>query len=315
MEKREKKNSKLKIIIPIYLIVVVALASFIYLVPKFTNRYDDTYTAEYGTLEVGFDCECLVVRDERLHTSDEAGVLERVVSEGKAVRKNARIVNVGGTGYYNQVRGIVSYSYDGLENNLTPDTMKEISQDYIEASKDSMTIQEVKDEVVSGDVVFKIVNNQAWYLVTWVDYSKIKSLKVGSSVTVRMGDEDVKMKVYFKDDFATDEDARLILSCNRIYDNYLSSRVLDCRVITKSKDGIIIETDSILVQDKEGGVMRVDKYGNANFVPIKILLQNDENQTVIEVLENSYFFDDEGNAVYTIKNYDTILRQKKQGSE
>ena len=53
-----------------YAVVFVILYVIIYVVPRVSGIFLETYTAEYGTLEVSQESSYMAVRDEKLYVSD-----------------------------------------------------------------------------------------------------------------------------------------------------------------------------------------------------------------------------------------------------
>ena len=163
----------------------------------------ETYTAEYGTLDVDFECDSVFVRTERVYTADYPGAVSRVASAGDLKTVSSNIVNVGGTAYYSQERGIVGYQYDNLETMLTPETMMEVSSEAIHPAKDEdgQSVYELKDcvseEAAAGDPVFKIYDNQTWYILTFVDRDTAAAIRDAGTVTVELPDQD-KTKLKFR---------------------------------------------------------------------------------------------------------------------
>ena len=49
----------------------------------------------------------------------------------------------------------------------------------------------------------------------------------------------------------------------------------------------------------------MDKYGEANFVPVSILSSADGKTVVVK----NYFYDSKGNSVETVKSYDVVLKR------
>lgn len=296
------------------MILVAGLYTYIYIIPRVSDIFVETYRAEYGTLEIGEEVSAVFVRSEKVYTADEPGDVERVVSEGRLMRRNSRIANVNGIGYYSQERGTVSYFYDNLESKLTPDNMKSITESYMDKIDKSNSDGEdysVRDcaegSVQAGDKIFKIVDNSQWYLVCWVDKDRTDLYKEGGAVAIAFDDgERVQMTV---EQVNSQEDwTQLILSCNRYYQFYDKYRTADCKLIRSSRTGIILEADSIVEEDGQDGVYVVNKLGKTNFVPVKIL-STDGEKTVVE---KNYYYDSEGNTVTTVKNYDEILRTDKE---
>ncbi len=296
------------------MILVAGLYTYIYIIPRVSDIFVETYRAEYGTLEIGEEVSAVFVRSEKVYTADEPGDVERVVSEGRLMRRNSRIANVNGIGYYSQERGTVSYFYDNLESKLTPDNMKSITESYMDKIDKSNSDGEdysVRDcaegSVQAGDKIFKIVDNSQWYLVCWVDKDRTDLYKEGGAVAIAFDDgERVQMTVEQVN--SQEERTQLILSCNRYYQFYDKYRTADCKLIRSSRTGIILEADSIVEEDGQDGVYVVNKLGKTNFVPVKIL-STDGEKTVVE---KNYYYDSEGNTVTTVKNYDEILRTDKE---
>ena len=100
----------------------------------------------------------------------------------------------------------------------------------------------------------------------------------------------------------------MILSSNHTYEGFDKERIQEFTIITSSNSGIILETDSISEKKGKKGVYVIDKYGDANFVPINIL-SSSGNKTVVT---KNYFYDSEGNSVATVKSYDIILKRGEQ---
>ena len=111
-----------------YAVVFVILYVIIYVVPRVSGIFLETYTAEYGTLEVSQESSYMAVRDEKLYVSDNGGAVSRAAAQGRLMRKNSHIVDVGGVKHYSQQKGIVSYYYDGLEGVYTPENMQTITE-------------------------------------------------------------------------------------------------------------------------------------------------------------------------------------------
>jgi len=306
---KTKKKTKTKILTALFIIAFIALYAYIYVVPKVTDAFTETYSVEYGVLEIGEECEYLIVRDERVHTSDQSGQVDRVVDAGKLMRKNSRIVTVGSTAYYSQMRGIISYYYDGLEDVYTPDDMENIEISALDTkNEEGEEKYPVKDCVTgtasSGDPVFKVVDNKAWYLICWLDPKKAEDFTAGKNVSVRFGDGGlVQMKVHQA--AQQNRKFQIILSCDRYYEEFDHIRTGTCTLIKSSKNGLLLETDSIVEVDGQKGVYVVNKLGAAHFVPVSIL-SSDGKTTAVE--KNQYFDSEAKTFKSTVETYDQILR-------
>ena len=313
MKTKNKKKTRNKIWAVLFILAFIGLYVYIYIVPRVTDAFMETYSAEYGTLELGEECEFLVVRDERVHTADGSGQVERVVEEDRLMRKNSRIVTVGSTAYYSQVRGVISYSIDGLEKEYTPENLADIEISALdtknEAGEEKNPVRECAEGSVSkGDPLFKVVDNKTWYLIFWVDPKMADEFTAGKNLSVRFGDGEVlEMKVY--QSAQQNRKFQIILSCDRYYKEFDNIRTGTCTLIRSSKSGLLLESDSIVEVDGQKGVYVVNKLGTSNFVPVKILSSKDN----VTVVEKNYFYDSEGDIVESVETYDQILRVKKAG--
>ena len=298
-----------------YAVVFVILYVIIYVVPRVSGIFLETYTAEYGTLEVSQESSYMAVRDEKLYVSDNGGAVSRAAAQGRLMRKNSHIVDVGGVKHYSQQKGIVSYYYDGLEGVYTPENMQTITEADLELTdeeKQTYTVRECSQDIVeSGSPIFKIVDNKEWYLVCWLSAAEAEDIEAGRSITVEFDDgKQLKMKVMQIN--PQGQNRQLILSCNRYYEKFDSIRSGTCRLIKSSKSGIIVDSDSIVEEDGQKGVYVMSKQlDEASFVPVKVLLSHGDKT----VVEKNYFINAEGQKVSTVENYDEILKKPPTAEE
>lgn len=306
-KKTQNNNSKWKICIIGFLLIFAALYIYIYVVPRVSDIFVETYVAEYGTLESGVETKCLFVRDERVYTASGTGKVERVLSQGKLVRKGSKIVTLGGTGYYTEERGVISYYYDGMETTLTPDNIEKVTvSDLQKAEAEDFAVNECKKKSAeTGDKLFKIVDNKEWLLVAWLSNDDAEGFVEGNNVTVDFLDG-TRLKMKIKSITAENDKQKIVLSCNRYYEFFDKYRTKKCKLIRSSRTGILIETSSIVTEDDREGVYVKDKFGSYNFTPVSILATDKD----VTVVEKNYFYDEDGNTVITVKNYDEILRSK-----
>lgn len=298
-----------------YAVVFVILYVIIYVVPRVSGIFLETYTAEYGTLEVSQESSYMAVRDEKLYVLDNGGAVSRAAAQGRLMRKNSHIVDVGGVKHYSQQKGIVSYYYDGLEGVYTPENMQTITEADLELTDEEKQTYAVREcsqgTVESGSPIFKIVDNKEWYLVCWLSAAEAEDIEAGRSITVEFDDgKQLKMKVMQVN--PQGQNRQLILSCNRYYEKFDSIRSGTCRLIKSSKSGIIVDSDSIVEEDGQKGVYVMSKQlDEASFVPVKVLLSHGDKT----VVEKNYFINVEDQKVSTVENYDEILKKPPTAEE
>ena len=305
-----KKKTKIKFTTRTKVIILCALFvilySIIYIVPKVTDIFTATYSAQYGTLEDSFKTECVFVRDEKVFKAQTSGSVNRQAKEGDLLRAGRTIVTVGGREHNTDMKGLVSYHYDGYEGKLTPDNLSDVTKSFLSSFKEAGG--EVKEtsvgSVESGAAVYKMIDNKSWYLVCWVDKEKAESLNEGADLKV-MFDEETKVPVTIDSLTEQNGNYQVVLSCNHNYKDFDKYRIKECTIVTSSNSGIILETESIAEKEGKKGVYVIDKYGEANFVPISILSSAGDKTVVVK----NYFYDSKGNSVATVKNYDIVLKR------
>ncbi len=320
MKEGGKANYKFRIAAVLFVLVVAVLYFLIYLAPKFSDAFVETYTAELGTLDVDYNVDYVCVRNEKVHTADYDGTISDRVGAGALLRRGSRVLNLGGTQYTAQIRGIVSYYYDGLESKYDPEKLDKLKKSalYPEKDEDGKTNYELKKcnskSAVKGDVIYKIVDNSEWYLVTWLKFKQASQIEEGRTVTIELDDKDkTQLKFRVKSNAATGvkkKDAgskrfKIIFSCDRYYKYFGKLRYGSCRVITSRKKGIILETDSITDFRGQKGVFVKNKYGEYIFTPISIIATVGD-KTVVE--SRTYYDAKAKKMISTVKNYDSVKK-------
>lgn len=311
--KTKKTTKGTKRTILIYLLILAALYVVIYVVPQVSDIFVETYTAEYDTLQVTEDATCLFVRNEKTYTADGSGSVNREAGAGSLMRAGAHIADVGGTAYYSDRKGIISYYYDGLEDVYTPDRLETLTSAELEKVKEIPVNPSPSSEAVAGDVIFKVVDNQKWYLVCWLSKDAAEKYQEGYRVLVEFKDgekegQGARIAMTLNSKTVQSGHVRMILSCNRHYEDFAEYRIKNCSLIASDVSGIFLETDSIVEVDGQKGVYVVDKLDNYIFTPVRILDQEGD----ITVVEKNYFYNAEGIAVATVQNYSEILRPDEE---
>lgn len=306
--KKNKINFTAKKGLLIFAALFIILYIIIYIVPTVSDIFTQTYIAEYGTLEVKEDAECVFVRNETLYKASSDGTVERKAESGDLLRSGSAVVTFQNTEITNDNRGVVSYRYDGYEAGLSSDNMSEIKRTFISEYKEAKaSVKEAASgNVKSGDVIFKIIDNSNWYLVCWMSEDKASIFEAGRDVSVRI-DENTDMPMTVESISKQGEDMQIIFSCNRSYKDFDMYRIKECEIVASSYSGIILNSDSIVEKDGIKGVYVVDKFKNKNFVPVNIL----SSQGGKTVVEKNFFYDNDGNRIETVETYAEILKSGK----
>lgn len=307
--KKAKINFTAKKGLIVFFILFILLYTIIYIVPTVFDIFTQTYIAEYGTLEVKEEATCVFVRDEKVYKAQSSGKVERKAESGDLLRSGEVVAALGGQDQINDMRGIVSYRYDGYEDRLNSENMTQLEKSFISEYKEagSAVHDAATGTAEAGDVLFKMIDNSSWYLVCWMSEEKASIFTEGSSVSAKM-DETDQIPMSVESIVKQGDSVQIILSCNRTYKDFDLYRIRTCEIVASAYSGIILNSDSIVEEDGVKGVYVVDKFNNENFVPVNILSSQGEKT----VVEKNFFHDQDGNRVETISAYDEILKSGKK---
>ena len=320
----------------IFIAVLVVLYCVIYVVPTVTGALRSSYTVGYGQLLTYDQTEGYIVRNENVYIADTSGKANRYIKEGKLIRKGTRVMEViedkeaepdpaqtadqNGEQtaeqeeiqlkegeiltdtYIAESEGILTYHMDGLESDLTPANMKEKSTGYFRRMASGS--RSLKTSVVTrGEPVYKIVDRSGWYLVCFVPKNHKERYTKGQKVTLYLGDEQIMGTI--RGIKEKGRKCRLIIRSDYYFDGFLTDRTCDLKVVTSDVMGLLIENSSIAKKKGRSGVYVRQKTGEYKFTPISVYATDGEKSAIAE----GYFFDEEGNPVNTVKNYDEVLRR------
>ncbi len=343
--KKKADTRKIKLAGLLWIMAVILLYLIIYVAPGVTDIFVESYIAEYGTVEVEQEIDYLCVRNERVHTSDNTGSVKRLIEAGNLVRNNSKIASVGGMNYYSRIRGIVSYVYDGLEKTYSSETLYDIKQEDVTGTPskgvEPHSVKSCASKTAEpGNPIYKIVDNSAWYFVGFLSAEELKPLTAGQSVRIRISEND-KLTLPFRvldieapeetgaeSESADKEDGeesaektenedaaevekkyRIILVCDRHYEDFDKLRFGKAKIITSRKTGIILESSSVVTEDGRKGVYVLNKYNNYVFTPISIIAETGD----VTIVENRVFYDAASDTmVNTVKNYDSVKKGESE---
>jgi len=324
------KNKRKPILI--YAAIVIGLGLLIYAVPKVTDVFETTEVIQTGTLQVTEEVTCYFVREETVYEAGAAGTVKYLIDEGTHIRPgtvtaefkedesggeprskyNEIIESVGSdavrtVSFEAQSSGILSYYADGYENSLTPENLDEFK--YSDAKEISDKTVELKhNDVRRNEPMFKICDNDNWYIVCWVESASIAKYQAGQDITFQFDDGSVDMTI----ESITEDGDRWKIVCwsNNYYESFTTSRVKDGVLISKNYEGLIVKNSCITTRKGKIGVMVLQKTGDYEFTRIKVIANDEE----YSALADDTFTDQNGETVKTVQVYDEILKRPGKGT-
>jgi putative membrane fusion protein len=316
-----------KVLLIVFIVVAAGLYLYLEVVPKIEGMSENTAVLEYGDLPVFDEAEALIVRDETLFGAKKGGVVAYEQDEGTKVRKGVRIISVdegpatGATtdaaiGRVRELAGgamkmtgsfkangtaVVSYYADGYEGRLTAENVASVTRGDLESCPAKGTSLKAK-RVAAGDPVYKLTNNNEWYMVYWIRAeADAERYATGSAVTVSLGGSEIGAEVYG----AAPEGGTLkvILRSDMYYRDLARVRKADAKIVFAEYKGLIADRKNVMERDGAPGVFVKQRAGGYKWVPVKILKQTSDKY----VLAVDVYYDEAGKQVSTVNYYDEVL--------
>lgn len=328
------KNKRKPILI--YLAVIFGLGLMIYAAPKVTDIFETTEILQTGTLQVTEDVTCYFVREEVVYEAGRSGEAKYLIEEGTHIKTgtitaefkedetngskileprskyNQIIESVGSdavrtVSFEAQSSGILSYYADGYESVLTPETMDDFNYD--DAVKiDAETVELKHEDLRRKEPVFKICDNDNWYIMCWIESASVSKYQVGQDISIQFDDGVVDMTI--KSIVEDGDKWKVTCWSNNYYKEFTASRIKDGVLISKDYDGLIVKNSCITTRDGQIGVMVLQKNGEYKFTRVEVIANDGE----YSALEEDTFIDQNGDRVNTVQVYDEILKKPGKGS-
>lgn len=203
------------------------------------------------------------------------------------------------------VSGIVSYKVDGLEEQLTPENIKNFDRAYFESLK-----LKTGEMISTSDEKGKIVNNYNCSLVTILNSDEAKNAKINDSVEIILSTGDtVKATINYISD--QDNNSKLIeFKITKCIDKLIDYRKIQIEVIWWSASGLKVPNSAIIREEDKSYIIR-KRVGYTDKILVKVLKESKnysiiENYTSLELKEMGYTVEEITN-MKNISLFDEIL--------
>ncbi len=324
---KTKLTKKTKRAICIYIIILLILYVVVEVLPRVTDIFETTQVLEPGTLTLSYETTGYFIKTECIGVAGETGDIQYLVSNGTAVKKGHEVVSVEPSGessdgqtrfseymdklegyegiyteYTTPISGVFSLTIDGYEDYFTPENMEKIKRETVEnLSYKSANLE--RKSVISGEPIFKVSGDDAWYILCWMDGKSVENYPEGNNVILELPNGDVQADVYRVIKESKDE-YRVIFHLDVYYDGFAESRAEDMTVVASDNYGLIVDNEAIVEKDGNEGVYVKNKNGRYIFKRIKVISTDGEQS----VIEDASFTDADGNQVTTVDVYDEVLK-------
>ncbi|MDR2163767.1 MAG: hypothetical protein LBO70_07520 [Clostridiales Family XIII bacterium] len=322
-------KSVTKALLIVFIVVAAGLYLYLEVVPKIAGMSEKTVVLEYGDLLVSDEAEALFVRDETLFGSKNGGAVVYEQDEGTKVRKGVRIISVEGgatadtstgtaidrirelaggdmkmTGSFKADKtSVVSYYADGYERQISVGNLDAVTREDM-ASCPERGESLNTERVSAGDPVYKLTNNNEWYMIYWIEPGgDAKRYSTGSAVTVSIGDTGVSAEVYSAE--SDGKMLRVILRSDMYYKDLARVRKSDIKIVFAEYKGLVAGKRTIAERNGVPGVFVKQRAGGYKWVPVKILKETG-NDCILSV---GVYYDEAGKQVGTVNYYDEVLAE------
>lgn len=185
--------------------------------------------------------------------------------------------------------GILSFSYDGLEKTLTPETLEGITKKQI-GDSNMKYISKVKT-VSEGDPLFKIVTSNQWYMVAYLPNSGTVNWEKGDGkvLNLQLDDDVIPVNAKIESTEVGEKETKVVFSTYEQMDRFINKRVLEFYLAGTAVEGLKVPNDAIVekslisvpkecIQESLGneGVLLVNG-SNAKFLAVTIVSYDDTN--------------------------------------
>ncbi len=311
-----------------FIIVLALLYVVIYILPRASAALRPSYTLEYGELKITDSQEGYIVKDETVYFAAASGIENRYIKEGRLVRTGTRIMKLEGDyddsekGKYRRIRedigkkgvrskdfrieteGVVSYNADGNESKFTSANIDKKKKDDFKKLDNDDNIELAREKVAKGDPVFKIVDRSGWYIVTYIPKESKKRYAEGEKISLTI-DESATIMGQIQSMTAEDDEIKVVIRTDYYYKGFTTTRVVDVELVASDEMGLIVRNSSIGKEKGHSGVYVRQKTGEYKFTRVNVIATDGKES----VVSRSYFYDEKGNPVNTVRTYDEVLRK------
>ncbi len=254
----------------ILLLFLILLFIFLLYILFFYNR-PEIIEARYGEIIDGFNTEAIIIRDETKYIAGDSGIINLFQNEGKRLSSGEKVLEINGSLVFNHHPGLISYTIDGLENNLHPSEINNYRPEDFKNINYNIKRISSSQYVNTGDPLYKIINNNYLYLMFLVNKEEADRYRLNEIIFVEddsINTGHIRGRVI---NITSEGDLALMtVSLNRFIDQWLDKRQVDIKFIKNIYRGIVIPRSAVFNQPAGRGVLVIDDSGRYQFKRINI---------------------------------------------
>lgn len=262
----------------------------------YDNRYENTTHFIY-TLRNQLDQN--VNKRTSIYTQEQQDQEQSIAVLKTELQANINQYRLGKTA---PQAGIISYKLDGQETSNLSEVIETLNYDkYNSIIKNSNVSYLNKSEVTKEEPVYKIILDNKWYIISYVDLSQDEAFKEGQNYNLDFTGTNSKQVTFKLVSKKAEDDKRiqLVFETSDQISNFLDLRYVDFSIGNKNVTGLKIPLQAIVEQnmlkipatyciENEGQLGVYRKVGEVTeFVPIKIQYQKEDNNYIRQDITNS----------------------------
>ncbi|MFW6268465.1 MAG: HlyD family efflux transporter periplasmic adaptor subunit [Bacillota bacterium] len=273
-----------------YAVIISVIFLIIFFIIIFINRPAQLVTVQYGSLKDSFSTKALIVRDEKVIKSPWEGSAYPLQKEGKRItggQKVTKIVENNGNEniLYSREAGIISYAKDGLEDNLTPESLSKFGVDEFDSISRNYDYLTKGKELKSNSAAYRLINNNNLFLVIKSSTKETKRYNINEKVFIQRKQENnslIEGKIVRKSS-SNNGKSLLIIKLDQFVNNWLSNRWSEIEFIKNIHKGLIIPEQAIIEYNDELWVISKNFQDRDEVKNVDIIFKNN-NEAIVNGL-------------------------------
>lgn len=273
-DNNRQKNQRKKVYFMILISVMILFLLAYYYV---SSNKVVLLTAEYNEIIDGFSTRGLLIRNEKKFYAEQDGTVTTLKEEGERVGYGQEIIKIDNNILYNYKPGLVSYAIDSLEEDLTPENINSITIDKFSEYTRKYKQLVSDDYIKKGQAVFRIINNDNFYIIIKTESNEVRRYKISEKVFVKpqfLNNRILEAEIIKK--VLGHQEGLLVIKVNTFLKEWLNVRRAEFTFIKNIYRGITIPRKAIFQTPAGEGVLVYQPDGKYKFIEVTVLNGNTE---------------------------------------
>lgn len=183
--------------------------------------------------------------------------------------------------YTAEKSGIMSKSIDGYESKLTIDKLDSYKPKDVEIKE--VKVKTIKDNqgVDKGSPIFKILEDQEWFIMAYIKDNNLGDKKVGDAVSLSIDSEEEKIEGNIYKLEKNNKDTFLIIKLDKYLHELYKKRSINLNITKDTFTGLEVPKEAIVDKDGKLGVYIKDISGVVKFREVRIV-KNIKDKSIVE---------------------------------